>query len=800
MTLAADGLIVYANEAAERLLAVGSGSLVGGHLRERVHPDERPRFDALLERARLAPAHAEVRVRGKRGGRPLYLSLRPLEDRGDHLIAAVLADLTEQKATEAALESERLARSIFEQAGEPIIVCDRDGVVIRASRAAVRLVGREPLFQDFDAVLPLRTGDGRGDFSLVQHGHRRLRSKDVRLERADGASFSLILSLSPLKTADQGLIGSVVTLTDVTRLREAEKTREALLLDLEQANKELSTIESLSRAGLQLTTLDQLAHSIVSQVALAMNADEAALLLVRDGHVELAAAVPPIGGGRRRIEVGTGFVGAVLKMGRTVFIEHADSSRLITAGERARGHNSILGSPLLDGKDVLGALCVGWKETRAADVGQQRFLEIIAARAARSIQARMLADERDEERLTAEALAVELAEANVQLRARQEVLELLHELTTLANSSLSLVKIGGRVLELMHQRLDLKAATIYEVDAQADLLRLLALVGFPDEQAALMKTLPIDDASTTGRIVYRDLPLVTHESSLASPQSPARLRAAIGTDKTRWIVLPLKKAERILGVLGLSFMGERPFDEDELSLYGSIAELLSSAFANARARETEVDAQMKQAALEERSRLARDLHDSITQALFAAALKAEAMAQDEAAASGRAATAQELRRLTRGALAQMRTLLLELRSQALGDVPIEQLLRNVVEATEGRASINVELRLRGKVEPPRELHTALYRVTQEALNNVVRHSGAVNASVTLQVEPSRVLLQVHDDGCGFVPGPLSGSHFGLQSMRERAAEIGAELRLVSSPGEGTLVMLDWTGSEVDQIS
>ena len=91
----------------------------------------------------------------------------------------------------------------------------------------------------------------------------------------------------------------------------------------------------------------------------------------------------------------------------------------------------------------------------------------------------MLADQRDEERLTAEALAVELAEANVQLRARQEVLELLQELTTLANSSLSLVEIGGRVLELMHQRLDLKAATIYEVDAQADLLRLLALGRLP---------------------------------------------------------------------------------------------------------------------------------------------------------------------------------------------------------------------------------------------------------------------------------------------------------------------------------
>ena len=199
------------------------------------------------------------------------------------------------------------------------------------------------------------------------------------------------------------------------------------------------------------------------------------------------------------------------------------------------------------------------------------------------------------------------------------------------------------------------------------------------------------------------------------------------------------------------------------------------------------------AAQEERARLARDLHDSITQALFAAALKAEALMQDEAIPSGSAETAEQVRRLTRGALAQMRTLLLELRAQSLEDVPIELLLRNVAEATEGRADITVAVTLRGDGAPPRELHTAIYRVTQEALNNVVRHSGATSAAVELVTEPGRVRLLVHDDGCGFEPGPMPSTHYGLRSMRERAAEVGGELRLVSAPGEGTLVMLEWVG-------
>jgi signal transduction histidine kinase len=205
---------------------------------------------------------------------------------------------------------------------------------------------------------------------------------------------------------------------------------------------------------------------------------------------------------------------------------------------------------------------------------------------------------------------------------------------------------------------------------------------------------------------------------------------------------------------------------------------------------------MKQAAEEERLRLARDLHDSITQALFAAALKAEALTADDALPTHALSAAGEVRRLTRGALAQMRSMLLELRSDSPEDVPIDQLLRNVAEATEGRSSVTVTLTLHGDADPPRYLHPAIYRIAQEALNNVVRHAKAKHVSMELLVEPSHVQLLVQDDGCGFEPAESRPAmHFGLRSMRERATDAGAQLRLVTAPGEGTLVMFDWRPDE-----
>ncbi len=199
------------------------------------------------------------------------------------------------------------------------------------------------------------------------------------------------------------------------------------------------------------------------------------------------------------------------------------------------------------------------------------------------------------------------------------------------------------------------------------------------------------------------------------------------------------------------------------------------------------------AALAERNRLARDLHDSVTQTLFAASLKAESLGSDGREAPPQIAqTAEEVRRLTRGALAQMRTMLLELRSDPVCDIPLLMLLAQLVEAAESRAGVDVTLRVRGDARPPAPVHEAVYRIVQEALNNVVRHARAASAWVELELQPAAIHLIVGDDGCGFDPAQAGPAGLGLRTMRERAAEAGLELHVGAGPAGGTIVRADWS--------
>jgi PAS domain S-box-containing protein len=211
-----------------------------------------------------------------------------------------------------------------------------------------------------------------------------------------------------------------------------------------------------------------------------------------------------------------------------------------------------------------------------------------------------------------------------------------------------------------------------------------------------------------------------------------------------------------------------------------------------RAEEALRESEAERVAHQERSRLARDLHDSVTQALFAATMKAEALSlADDTLSEGTSRLAEDVRRLSRGALAQMRTLLLELRGDPLEDVPLGTLLRHLVEAAEARASVNVQLTIRGDAQVPPTLHAPIYRITQEALNNVTRHAGASKCWVDLDVEPDAVRLVVGDDGCGFEPSACDPSHIGLRSMRERAEEADAQFDIVTQLGGGTVVTVAW---------
>ena len=202
------------------------------------------------------------------------------------------------------------------------------------------------------------------------------------------------------------------------------------------------------------------------------------------------------------------------------------------------------------------------------------------------------------------------------------------------------------------------------------------------------------------------------------------------------------------------------------------------------------------AASKERQRLARDLHDAVSQTLFSVSIIAEVLPRiyEKDRKQGEARL-EELRQLTRGALAEMRMLLLELRPTALAETSLPDLLRQLTEAVVGRSRIPVDLRLDTACDVPSEVGVALYRIAQEALNNVAKHSKAEHADVTLRDcrddERDALELVVRDDGRGFDAEEARSGRLGRAIMAERAQSIGARLEVHARRGEGTRVRVVW---------
>ena len=197
----------------------------------------------------------------------------------------------------------------------------------------------------------------------------------------------------------------------------------------------------------------------------------------------------------------------------------------------------------------------------------------------------------------------------------------------------------------------------------------------------------------------------------------------------------------------------------------------------------------------DRTRLARDLHDAVTQTLFSASLTAEVLPDlwDMDVEEAKKST-EELRQLTRGALAEMRTLLLELRPATLTQTRLSDLIKQLCEAFIGRSRLPIELTIEGDCQLPPDVQIAFYRIAQESLNNVFKYARATHVDVRLFLSPASVHLETSDNGIGFDMATLRPTSLGMRIMRERAEAIGADLHIASTSGSGTCVEMTWNAN------
>ncbi|HMM95491.1 GAF domain-containing sensor histidine kinase [Phycicoccus sp.] len=309
-----------------------------------------------------------------------------------------------------------------------------------------------------------------------------------------------------------------------------------------------------------------------------------------------------------------------------------------------------------------------------------------------------------------------------------------------------------------------------------------------EEAYALGVRSPIRDVTTaSGVTAIRGFRSRAEQDPGYAPLHP--LWAGLTFEDT--VVVPLGTRGRCVGCLLLYVDAGREVDADEQAFLQAIADQTAVAVENARLYgEAEWHA-----TLVERQRLARELHDSVSQALFSMTLHART-AERRLAAHGvpesdpLAVSLATLSDLARGALAEMRALIFELRPGSLEADGLVAALTRQAQAVTAREGLPIEVRgptSRLPLEARAEEH--LYRLVLEALNNTVKHAGASSASVDVTVDEAaqHLTVVVHDDGRGFDPAAVAGGHLGQATMRDRAAAVGGDLTVRSAVGNGCTV-------------
>jgi nitrate/nitrite-specific signal transduction histidine kinase len=482
--------------------------------------------------------------------------------------------------------------------------------------------------------------------------------------------------------------------------------------------------------------------------------------------------------------------------GMPLFIEDGRESPIIPRENREVGlEHSILSAvllPLYANGRVHGSVMFGWSQPRVFDEQDRRIYTALLQQAAPVADSARLyeqAQRRAEELEQAKNELNLLSEENRRRAARAEYLLTIYNALTQATDEQEILAAIARHADA--QEADSLVLRYFDSDANNNPIEARNVAvwkrgafyeGMANSEQNLQFSLADYPASRIF-LEHPDAPLFI-ENAWEDPRMIPYGTANIKFGHMALVLLPLYAAGRWQGILLVRWKNPRTFDTEEREIYRGLVQIVSSVVATRRA----YLAAQALAANEERTRLARELHDSVSQALFGIALGARtARNLFDTSPEKLGEPLDYILSLAEAGLTEMRALIFELRPETLENEGLITALSKQAASLQTRHGLKMHVDLCDEPQVPLGLKEAVYRIAREALHNTVKHAHATEVSLKIQTTLFSILLEIADNGIGFDPEQAFPGHLGLKSMRERVQRLKGDFDIKSAPGQGTRI-------------
>ncbi|HSM26210.1 MAG TPA: GAF domain-containing sensor histidine kinase, partial [Anaerolineaceae bacterium] len=577
---------------------------------------------------------------------------------------------------------------------------------------------------------------------------------------------------------------------NVFERKKYENKIQNLHISLEQKitekTNELSTLLNIQKALTSELHVDHVIQIIADEACRLTNTQLSTLYFFENGKliVKTISGIKltslPIG---FEIPIEGSLAGVAFNTGSPYLIKDVSTATgAFKEAVRLSNAKSILFVPLVSGRRTIGVISVADKVDGELGYEDEQLLKMFANSAIIALDNARLYKEEHDRREEAER--------------RRRIAEALRDILRMLNTKTDLPELLNYIADQSRELLFATSTMIRRINYEENLVATEASSNLPDE-FSVIQDLPFYSGGSE-LILKQNKPVAVSNLQdslgryLDDPQELTATQQLWAIAILRYykshLIVPLIIDGNLYGTMTFYYENQTQFSEEDIYLGLTLASQVALAIENARLRNQEKE----MAIVNERNRLARDLHDAVTQTLFSATLIAEVIPRlwkkniDEGEKR-----LEELRQLTRGALAEMRTLLLELRPSALKDASFPDLIKQLSEALSGRTRIPVEIELGEIPELDQETKIALYRICQEAFNNVAKHSDASHVWISLGKRSDRCELTIKDNGKGMDGTIVPSNHLGISIMKERAQAIGADINFMSEPGSGTTISLLW---------